>query len=74
MLITTTFSYSKMLIINVCLMILAEKYKVYFGDCWMLGECQRCPGVQPSVFPRAIVEKDSEYIELSDEVKVCYDN
>lgn len=40
----------------------------------MLGECQRCPGVQPSVFPRAIVGKDSEYIELSDEVKVCYDN
>ena len=25
-------------------------------------------------FPGAIAEKDSEYIELSDEVKVCYDN
>lgn len=45
MLITTTFSYSKMLIINVCLMILAEKYKVLF---WRLLNVGRMPEVSRS--------------------------
>lgn len=54
---------------------ISKKYKVLFWGLLNVGRNARgVPECNHLFFPGAIVEKDSEYIELSDEVKVCYDN